>query len=76
MNDNNFGATMTNARIIFGNFGEGYTILISEDSFNLAIINQDTESVQKASAKYVMDIYAGGKITNKDCFARLDVKAV
>ena len=23
-----------------------------------------------------MDIYAGGKVTNKDCFARLDVQTV
>ncbi|MBK0009888.1 HK97 family phage prohead protease [Bacillus sp. S35] len=76
INDNCLGANMTGARILFGNLGEGYTTLISEDSFNMLIINNDTESVSKASEKHIMDIYAGGKVTNKDCFVRLDVATV
>ncbi|HFJ9456965.1 TPA: HK97 family phage prohead protease [Bacillus cereus] len=61
-------------RIIFAALYDGYTTLVSEDSFNKRIVNDDTESARKASEKHIMDIYAGGKVTNKDCFARLDVK--
>ncbi|PEP03823.1 hypothetical protein CN577_24820 [Bacillus toyonensis] len=61
-------------RIIFAALYDGYTTLVSEDSFNKRIVNDDTESARKASEKRIMDIYAGGKVTNKDCFARLDVK--
>ncbi|GAB6601430.1 hypothetical protein C2L96_25825 [Bacillus cereus] len=63
-------------RIIFASLYDGYTTLISEDSFNKRIVNDDTESARKASEKHIMDIYAGGKVTNKDCFARLDVQTV
>jgi len=63
-------------RIIFAALYDGYTTLVSEDSFNKRIVNDDTESARKASEKRIMDIYAGGKVTNKDCFARLDVQAV
>lgn len=62
------------SRILFTNLGEGYTTLISEDSFNTKIINNDTESARKKSQKHILDIYGGGAITNKDCFVRLDVK--
>ncbi|HHP5633465.1 TPA: HK97 family phage prohead protease [Bacillus paranthracis] len=63
-------------RIIFAALYDGYTTLVSEDSFNKRIVNDDTESARKASEKHIMDIYAGGKVTDKDCFARLDVQTV
>lgn len=76
VNDNHLGQGMTNARILFGNLGEGYTTLVSEDSFNMVTIDWDTDSYKKASVKNIMDIYAGGRVTNKDCFVRLDVATV
>ncbi|MGE1112156.1 HK97 family phage prohead protease [Priestia megaterium] len=34
----------------------------------------DTAKAFKGSIVYLMDVFAGGKVINKDCFARLDVK--
>ncbi|MED3946582.1 HK97 family phage prohead protease [Priestia aryabhattai] len=34
----------------------------------------NTNKAYKGTVVYVMDVFAGGKVINKDCFARLDVK--
>ncbi|WP_337133842.1 HK97 family phage prohead protease [Priestia megaterium] len=34
----------------------------------------NTNKAYKGTIVYVMDVFAGGKVINKDCFARLDVK--
>ncbi|WKG30177.1 HK97 family phage prohead protease [Priestia aryabhattai] len=36
----------------------------------------DTNKAFKGSIVYLMDVLAGGKVINKDCFVRLDVKQV
>lgn len=36
----------------------------------------NTNKAYKGTVVYVMDVFAGGKVINKDCFARLDVKQV
>lgn len=36
----------------------------------------DTNKAYKGTIVYVMEVYMGGKVINKDCFVRLDVKQV
>ncbi|PAK47594.1 HK97 family phage prohead protease [Priestia megaterium] len=44
-------------------------------SFDL-LYTTDQNRQMKGLPVYVMDAYVGGKVTNKDCFVRLDVKQV
>ncbi|MGE6541078.1 HK97 family phage prohead protease [Bacillus luti] len=51
----------------------GNEAIIDRTSFKLQE-TRDTEKALKGSVVHSMDVYIGGKVINKDCFARLDVK--
>ncbi|PHD29928.1 HK97 family phage prohead protease [Bacillus wiedmannii] len=53
----------------------GNKAIIDRTSFKLQV-TRNTEKALKGSVVHSMDVHIGGKVINKDCFARLDVKTV
>ncbi|PGT92233.1 hypothetical protein COD18_15480 [Bacillus cereus] len=51
----------------------GNKAIIDRTSFKLQV-TRNTEKVLKGSVVHSMDVHIGGKVINKDCFTRLDVK--
>ncbi|PEA67727.1 HK97 family phage prohead protease [Bacillus toyonensis] len=51
----------------------GNKAIIDRTSFKLQV-TRNTEKTLKGSVVHSMDVHIGGKVINKDCFTRLDVK--
>ncbi|MGG5736684.1 phage major capsid protein [Bacillus cereus group sp. IBL03679] len=60
--------------ILFANFGEGYATTVKKD-LHLEHIWKDKASRDKRKHLLLLDTYIDGKISNKECFAKLKMQA-